>query len=79
MSNLNTDYLSELDACWDEYNKALADCSKQLRVAQVHSWLARDKAVEASYYATTAIEELNSALECELLFWLKIQQEYIDH
>lgn len=62
MSNLNTNYLSELEACWEEYNKALSDCSKQLRIAQVHSGIARDKAVETSYYATTAIEELNSAL-----------------
>lgn len=61
MSNLNTNYLSELEACWEEYNKALSDCSKQLRIAQVHSQIARDKAVETEYWLAECNMELNKA------------------
>jgi len=56
-----TDYQAELKKCFDEYQEALSQCSKQLRVAQVHSQIARDKAVETEYWLAECNMELNKA------------------
>ena len=64
MTNLNTDYLSELDQCWKRYRDAMEACGKQLRIAQVHSNIAKDKIGEAVYFACDAQDKLNTASNC---------------
>ena len=64
MPNSDNDYLDELAQCWKRFDEAMNACCKQLRIAHVHSGIAREKIKEAEYFACDMQHKLNTASDC---------------